>query len=83
MVRESEYKIWSIRRSVKLELYFVVSRLSACRTRRRLTIIPEPAPRHYIDCRSSFGILIVYVIYVFQILFGLYIGLSVSFPYLT
>ncbi|KAK9104748.1 hypothetical protein Scep_021592 [Stephania cephalantha] len=70
MVRESEDKIWSYGRLVKLGLYFVVSRLPAGRAKRRSTIIPEPAARHCIDYRSSFDILIVYVIYVFQILFG-------------
>ncbi|KAK9157718.1 hypothetical protein Scep_004292 [Stephania cephalantha] len=69
-VRESEDKIWSYGRPVELGLYFVVSRLPAGRANRRLAIIPEPRARHCINCRSSFDILIVYVIYVFQILFG-------------
>ncbi|KAK9100965.1 hypothetical protein Scep_024395 [Stephania cephalantha] len=47
----------------------ILSRLPAGRARRRSAIIPEPAVRHRIDCRSSFDILIVYVIYIFQILF--------------
>ncbi|KAK9165880.1 hypothetical protein Scep_001071 [Stephania cephalantha] len=29
------------------------------RAKRRSAIIPEPAARHWIDCRSSFDILIV------------------------
>ncbi|KAK9111516.1 hypothetical protein Scep_019035 [Stephania cephalantha] len=58
-VRESECKIWSYGRPVKLGLYFVVSRLLAGRAKRRSVIIPKPAAHHYIDCRSSFDILIV------------------------
>ncbi|KAK9111960.1 hypothetical protein Scep_019479 [Stephania cephalantha] len=46
------------------------SRLPAGRAKRRSAIILDPAARHCFDCRSSFGILIVHVIYVFQILFG-------------
>ncbi|KAK9148654.1 hypothetical protein Scep_007411 [Stephania cephalantha] len=59
MVRESEDKIWSYGKPVKLGLYFVVSRLLAGRAKRRSAIIPELAARHCIDCRYSFDILIV------------------------
>ncbi|KAK9157855.1 hypothetical protein Scep_004429 [Stephania cephalantha] len=74
MVRESEYKIWSIGRPVKLGLYFVVSRLPTGRARRKSAIIPEPAARHYIDYRSSFGILIMYVICLSDTIWGCILG---------
>ncbi|KAK9104645.1 hypothetical protein Scep_021489 [Stephania cephalantha] len=62
---------------IKLGLYFVVwvqSRLPASRARRRSTIIPEPVARHCIDCRSSFGVLIVYVICLPDTIWGSILG---------